>query len=120
MLAAVKILRQIAAQPPLAGLIAGELRPGPACQSDGDLIADLRQRSGTVYHPCGTCRMGPDPSTAVVAPDLSVHGVQGLSVCDASVFPSMITGNINAAAMMVGWKGAELILQRHSNPANLI
>ena len=120
MLAAVKILREIAAQPPLADLIAEELRPGPACQSDAELIADLRQRSGTVYHPCGTCRMGPDPASSVVAPDLTVHGVQALSVCDASVFPGMITGNTNAAAMMVGWKGAALIGQRHSISANLI
>ena len=115
-----KILREIAAQPPLADLIAEELRPGPACQSDAELIADLRQRSGTVYHPCGTCRMGPDPASSVVAPDLTVHGVQALSVCDASVFPGMITGNTNAAAMMVGWKGAALIGQRHSISANLI
>jgi choline dehydrogenase len=92
-------------------LIAEELRPGPAIQSDADLIHDFRQRSGTVYHPSCTCRMGPDAATSVVAPNLKVHGIEGLRVCDASVFPNLIAGNTNAPAMMVGWKGAELILR---------
>jgi len=110
MLAAVKFLRAIAAAEPLQSLIAEELRPGPAVQSDADLIADFRARSGTVYHPSCTARMGPDAATAVVDPKLRVHGVGGLRVCDASVFPTLIAGNTNAPAMMVGWKGAQLIL----------
>jgi choline dehydrogenase len=111
MLAAVKFIRKIAAQDPLKSLIIEELRPGPAIQSDADLINDFKQRSGTVYHPSCTCRMGPDPQTSVVDPRLRVHGIQGLRVCDASVFPNLIAGNTNAPAMMVGWKGAELILE---------
>lgn len=111
MLAAVKLLRRIAAQKPLADRIAEELRPGPACQSDNELIADFRQRSGTVYHPSCTCRMGPDVRSAVVDARLRVHGVQGLRVCDTSAFPSLIAGNTNAPAMMMGWKGATLILE---------
>ncbi|MCL5779013.1 GMC family oxidoreductase N-terminal domain-containing protein [Limibaculum sp. FT325] len=111
MLAAVKFLRRIAAAEPLAPLIAEELRPGPQIASDEDLIADIRARSGTVYHPSCTCRMGPDPASSVVGPDLRVHGVEGLRVCDASAFPSLIGGNTNAPAMMMGWKGAELILR---------
>ena len=111
MLAAVKFLRQIAVQQPLAGLMAEELRPGPACRSDDELIHDIRQRSGTVYHHASTCRMGPDPAASVVDPRLRVHGVAGLRVCDASVFPNLIAGNTNAPAMMVGWKGAEIILK---------
>lgn len=111
MLAAVKFIRKIAAQEPLKSLIIEELRPGPAIQSDADLIHDFKQRSGTVYHPSCTCRMGPDPKTSVVDSRLRVHGVQNLRVCDASVFPNLIAGNTNAPAMMVGWKGAELILQ---------
>lgn len=114
MLEAVKFLRKIAAQEPLASLIAEELRPGPACVSDGELIADIRQRSGTVYHPSCTARMGPDPATSVVDPHLRVHGVRGLRVCDAAVFPSLIAGNTNAPAMMVGWRGAEIILKDQS------
>ena len=109
MLAAVKMLRRIAAEPPLAEVIAEELRPGPAVQADADLIADFRARSGTVYHPSCTARMGPEPAQAVVDPHLRVHGVEGLRVCDASVFPTLIAGNTNAPAMMVGWKGAEII-----------
>lgn len=109
MLAAVKFLRLIAAQEPLASLIAEELRPGPAVQADEDLIHDFRQRSGTVYHQSCTCRMGPDPATSVVDPQLRVHGVEGLRVCDASIFPNIISGNTNAPAMMVGWRGADII-----------
>jgi choline dehydrogenase len=111
MLAAVKMLRRIAAAPPLADLIAEELRPGPAVQSDADLIADFRLRSGTVYHASCTCRMGPDPATSVVDPRLRVHGVAGLRVIDASAFPTLIGGNTNAPAILMGWKGAELVLE---------
>jgi choline dehydrogenase len=111
MLAAVKMLRRIASFDPLKSLIAEELRPGPACQSDDELVADFRNRSGTVYHPSCTCRMGPDPSTSVVDPTLRVHGLSGLRVCDASVFPNLIAGNTNAPSMMVGWRGAEIILR---------
>ena len=110
MLDAVKFLRRIAAQKPLAEVIAEELRPGPACASDEELIADIRQRSGTVYHPSCTCRMGPDAEDSVVDPHLRVHGMENLRVCDASVFPSLIAGNTNAPAMMMGWRGAEIIL----------
>jgi len=111
MLAAVKFLRKIAAQEPLKGLMAEELRPGPAINTDEAMISDFRQRSGTVYHHSCTCRMGPDAATSVVDAGLRVHGVEGLRVCDASVFPNLIAGNTNAPAMMVGWRGAEIILE---------
>jgi choline dehydrogenase len=111
MLLAVKFLRTLAAQEPLAGLIAEELRPGPACKTDDQLIHDFRQRSGTVYHPSCTCKMGPDPSSAVVDSRLRVHGTDNLRVCDTSIFPNIISGNTNAPAMMAGWKGAALILE---------
>ena len=110
MLAAVKFIRKIAAQPALAPLIAEELRPGPQVTSDADLIHDFRQRSGTVYHPSCTCRMGADPATSVVDADLRVRGVQGLRVCDASAFPTLIGGNTNAPAILMGWIGAQRIL----------
>lgn len=113
MLDAVKFLRRVAAQPSLAAVVEEEMLPGPACASDDDLIADFRRRSGTVYHPVATCRMGPDPSSAVVDPRLRVHGIAGLRVIDASVFPSNITGNTNAAAIVTGAKGADMILNEH-------
>lgn len=111
MLAAVKFVRRIAAHDPLRSLIAEELRPGPQVQTDADLIADFRARSGTVFHPSCTARMGPDPASSVVDADLRVHGVAGLRVCDASVFPTLIGGNTNAPSILVGWMGAERILQ---------
>ena len=111
MLAAVKYLRHIAAQEPIAALIAEELRPGQLVQSDADLIHDFKQRSGTVYHPSCTCRMGPDPATSVVDPRLRVHGIQNLRIIDASAFPSLIGGNTNAPAILMGWRGAEMILE---------
>ena len=110
MLEAVKFLRVIVAQPALAALVAEELRPGPQVVTDDDLIADFRARSGTVYHPSCTARMGADATMSVVDARLRVHGVQGLRVCDASAFPNLIAGNTNAPAMMMGWKGAEMVV----------
>ena len=110
MLAAVKYLRQIAAQPAMARLIKEELRPGPAIATDEELIHDFRARSGTVYHPSCTCRMGPDAATSVVDAGLRVHGVGGLRVIDASAFPNIIAGNTNAPSILMGWKGAERVL----------
>ncbi|WP_192256170.1 GMC family oxidoreductase [Mesorhizobium silamurunense] len=111
MLAAVKFVRKIAAMPALAEIIEEEVLPGPSITSDADLIQDFRKRSGTVYHPVSTCRMGPDASRAVVDPRLRVHGLSGLRVIDASIFPDNITGNTNAASILTGWKGAELVLE---------
>ena len=111
MLEGVKLLRRIAAQPALAGLIEEELAPGRDVVSDEDLMRDYARRSGTVYHACGTARMGPDPKSSVVDHRLRVHGVEGLRVADASVFPAVISGNTNAAAIMVGVKGAGMVLE---------
>ncbi len=111
MLEAVKFLRAIAAQPAFETIIDEEVLPGPSVHDDAALIDDFRRRSGTVYHPVSTCRMGFDPSRAVVSPRLKVHGVEGLRVIDASVFPSVISGNTNAAAIMTGWKGASMVLE---------
>ncbi len=111
MLAAVKFVRKIASMPAMAEIIAEEVLPGPSIQSDADLITDFRKRSGTVYHPVSTCRMGPEAGSTVVDPRLKVHGLEGLRVIDASIFPANITGNTNAASIMTGWKGAELVLE---------
>lgn len=110
MLAAVKYLRTIASQPAFAPLVKRELRPGPEVQSDEAMIADFRLRSGTVYHPSCTARMGADAATSVLDNRLRVRGVEGLHVCDASAFPNLIAGNTNAPSILMGWKGAEAIL----------
>lgn len=113
MLAAVKFVRHIAAQPAMKDFIVEEILPGSAVVSDEALIEDFRRRSGTVYHPASTCRMGPDPTRAVVGPELRVHGMEGLRVVDASIFPDNISGNTNAPSIMVGWRGADMILAGH-------
>ncbi len=114
MLDAVKFLRRIAAMPALAEIIEEEVLPGPSITSDADLIQDFRKRSGTVYHPVSTCRMGPDATRAVVDPRLRVHGLGTLRVIDASIFPDNIAGNTNAASIMTGWKGAQMVLEDNS------
>jgi choline dehydrogenase len=111
LLAGGKFLRRLATTPALGDLIEAELKPGPAAQSDEDLIADIRARSYSVFHPCGSCGMGPDPARAVVDPRLKVHGLEGLRVVDAAIFPAIPSGNINAPAIMVGEKGADLVLE---------
>jgi choline dehydrogenase len=111
MLEAVKFIRTIAGQPAMRAIIKQEVAPGPSVQTDEELIDDFRRRSGTVYHPVSTCRMGPDPTKAVVDSRLKVHGLDGLRVIDCSVFPDLISGNTNATAMMIGAKGAEFVLE---------
>ena len=74
-------------------------------------MADIRARSYSVFHPVGTCRMGPDQAQAVVDHRLRVHGLAGLRVIDASIFPTVTSGNTNAPAIMVGEKGAALVLE---------
>ncbi|MFI4989184.1 MAG: GMC oxidoreductase, partial [Alphaproteobacteria bacterium] len=94
-----------------SAVIAEELRPGPAVRSPEEVLDDVRQRCSTVFHPVGTCRMGPDPEAAVVDHRLKVHGIDGLRVIDASVFPAITSGNTNAPVIMVAEKGADLVLQ---------
>jgi choline dehydrogenase len=110
MLEAVKFIRKIAGQPAMRAIIAKEALPGPAVKSDADIILDFRRRSGTVYHPVSTCRMGVDPRKSVVDPALKVHGILGMRIADCSAFADIVSGNTNAAAMMVGAKAADLIL----------
>ncbi|MCB1429585.1 MAG: GMC family oxidoreductase N-terminal domain-containing protein [Nitratireductor sp.] len=111
MLAAVKYLRHIAAQPAFREVIVEELLPGPSIASDEDMILDFRKRSGTVFHPCSTCRMGADAAQNVVDGRLRVHGIDRLRIADASIFPNITTGNTNAASIATGWRGAEFILE---------
>lgn len=109
-LAGVKFLRELARTPTMEVLIAEELDPGPQVVDDDGLIAHIRERGDTVYHPAGSCRMGCDPQISVVDATLKVHGIEGLRVADASIFPYLPSGNINAAAIMVGEKASDMIL----------
>ncbi|MGI9287074.1 MAG: GMC oxidoreductase, partial [Pseudomonadales bacterium] len=84
--------------------------PGSEVAEDEQLLADIQARSDTIYHPTSTCKMGPDPYTAVVDNRLCVHGMQNLRVVDASVFPCVTSGNINAPVIMLAEKAAEMIL----------
>ena len=105
-----RLLRQLAATPALRDVIETELIPGSAIQSDAEMLSDIQKRATTVYHPVSTCRMGHDPDTDVVDQSLCVHGVERLRVVDASIFPSIPSGNTNAPTLMVAEKGADLIL----------
>ena len=109
----VKFLRELAAAPSLASVIDHEITPGPGVQSREALIEDIRQRSGTVFHPVSTCRMGVDKTQNVVDQRLAVHGLANLRIVDASVFPTVTSGNTNAPTIMVGEKGADMILEDH-------
>jgi choline dehydrogenase len=107
-----KLARRILRMPSLSKVIAEELYPGPnEHMPDAELEQFVRQYAKTVYHPVGTCRMGTD-AMAVVDPQLRVHGVGRLRVCDASVMPTICSGNTNAPTIMIAERGAELMLAR--------
>ncbi len=108
MLEGARFIRKLSASEPLAAVIEEEFKPGPSTESDAAMIEDIRARSYSVFHPCGTVAMG---EKGALDNKLRVKGVDGLRVIDASVFPNVTTGNINAPAMMVGWKGAEILTQ---------
>ncbi|NIB38713.1 GMC family oxidoreductase [Pseudomaricurvus alkylphenolicus] len=105
----VKQTRALMSAPAFADQMADEVFPGEAVQSDAEIESFLRQKANTVYHPVGTCKMGQD-HMAVVDERLKVRGVQGLRVIDASIMPTIVGGNTNAATIMIGEKGADMIL----------
>ena len=109
MIAALRMIRKVAAQPSLAKHIVRETRPGPEAVTDDQLLDHIRQTGQTSYHPIGSCRMGKDPQ-AVVDHELKVHGIDGLRVCDASIMPTMMASNTNAPSILIGEKGSELVL----------
>ena len=111
LLEGVKVLRKLAKTDSFKPVIGEEFRPGPECQTDEQLIQHIKDTVWTVFHPSSTCRMGPDPKSNVVDRNLRVHGIDGLRVADASIFPKLICGNINAATIMVGEKASDLILR---------
>jgi choline dehydrogenase len=107
--AGMKAMRRIMNEPAMRRYIAQERAPGEHCVADDDLLAFARDTGTTVYHPTSTCRMGPDPS-AVVDERLRVRGFDRLRVIDASIMPTVVSGNTNAAAVMIGEKGADMVL----------
>ncbi|WP_175870323.1 GMC family oxidoreductase N-terminal domain-containing protein [Burkholderia sp. BCC0397] len=108
-----KMLRDIYRQPAFRDLVTGEeYLPGNDLRSDADLARFAREKGGTVFHPVGTCRMGSD-SRSVVDAALRVRGIAGLRVIDASVMPTITSANTNAAAIMIGEKGADLVLRKY-------
>jgi choline dehydrogenase-like flavoprotein len=118
-LEAVKLTRRIVAQQALAKYQPVEFRPGPSITSDADLERSIGEISTTIFHPVGTAAMGQGPQ-AVVDDELRVHGVERLRVMDASVMPTITSGNTNAPSIMIGEKGAAMVLRAASTPAPTI
>ena len=110
--AGIRLARRLAATRALTPYVAGEYRPGPQAVSDDDLLEFARSRGATIFHPAGTCKMGPaTDALAVVDPQLRVHGLEGLRVVDCSVMPTLVSGNTNAPVIMIAEKAADMILR---------
>jgi len=106
--AGVRLAREILARPELSQHVDRERLPGPAAQSEAEILAYIRQYASVDYHPVGTCRMGAD-DMAVVDAALRVHGIEALRIVDSSVMPTLTSGNTNAPSIMIGEKGAAMI-----------
>lgn len=110
MIEGMRLGRRILEQAPMDGYRVREMSPGPDCETDADWLRFARDTGQTIYHAVGTCRMGADVD-AVVDPRLRVRGLQGLRVVDASIMPTMVSGNTQAAVYMIAEKGADMILE---------
>ena len=108
MIEGTKLTRKLVATRALAPYVLEEHKPGPGVRTDDEILDCLRRNATTGFHPVGTCRMGRD-ARAVVDPCLRVHGVERLRVVDASVMPTLVSGNTNAATIMIAEKAADLI-----------
>ena len=108
-LEAMRIARRIMTAPSMKGIATDELAPGVNIQADDELLDWVRNNAETTYHPVGTCKMGRDPM-AVVDDELRVHGMQGLRVADASIMPTLTSGNTNAPSIMIGEKASRMVL----------
>ncbi len=110
LLATMRITRRIMEAPAMAWLNPEEIAPGPKTKSDAELLDFVAKNAETTYHPIGTCKMGTDPM-AVVDDQLRVRGITGLRVADASIMPTLTSGNTNAPSIMIGEKAARMLLQ---------
>ena len=108
-LESMRITRRIMTAPPMQGIATDEIAPGVNIQSDDELLDWVRKNAETTYHPVGTCKMGSDPM-AVVDDQLRVHGMEGLRVADASIMPTLTSGNTNAPSIMIGEKASRMML----------
>src|SRR5204863_8792626 len=110
-LACMRTVRRLVEAPPLAWLGAEEFQPGPKVKSYEELLDFVTRTAETTYHPVGTCKMGSDSDAAAVVDDrLRVRGIAGLRVADASIMPTLTSGNTNAPSIMIGEKAAAMIL----------
>jgi choline dehydrogenase len=108
----VKLSRRLAATKALTPFVRAERNPGPEVQGDEQLLQWVRDTAQTIYHPVGTCKMGPSSDVkAVVDPRLRVHGLESLRVVDASIMPTLVSGNTNAPTIMIAEKAADMILE---------
>jgi choline dehydrogenase len=110
LLSTMRITRRLMEAEPLAWLDPEEIAPGPKAQSDAELLDFVARNAETTYHPVGTCKMGSDPN-AVVDDQLRVRGIAGLRVADASIMPTLTSGNTNAPSIMIGEKCARMVLE---------
>jgi choline dehydrogenase len=108
-LAAIRKGRELMAASPLREITGEEIAPGAHLKTDDEILEWVRHNAETTYHPVGTCKMGNDPM-AVVDPELRVHGIQGLRVADASIMPTLTSGNTNAPCIMIGEKCSAMVL----------
>ena len=115
LLAAIRKGRELMATSPLKELTGEEIAPGAHLRTDEEILDWVRNNAETTYHPVGTCKMGADPM-AVVDHELRVHGLQGLRVADASIMPTLTSGNTNAPCIMIGEKCAEMVLAAAATP----
>ena len=115
-----RIARELLQQPALKPFLLGERLPGPELVSDEDLFEYACRSGKTQHHPVGTCRMGHDAMAVVSPDDLRVHGIGGLRVCDASIMPRLVSSNTNAATIMAGEKGSDIIRGREPLPAAVL
>src|SRR5207248_11783698 len=106
---AVRIARAIMTAPAMGSFQVSEVAPGSNRTTDDEILDWVRSAAETTYHPVGTCKMGSDPM-AVVDAQLRVHGIAGLRVADASIMPTLTSGNTNAPSIMIGEKAADMVL----------
>ena len=109
LIAGVKLIRKLMQSSHMKEFCDNEIQPGYEASTDNDILEFIRNKAETLYHPSGTCKMGFDQES-VVDKNLKVHGIEGLRVADASIMPTLVSGNTNAVCMMIGERCADFIL----------